>query len=249
VVDDRQLTVALGRFARVAAHLVEDPVAWLAAEHATEPVTGSRTLAQLRRRGAAVGHILLGRTHPGAPGWEQVPVQERCQWWVRRITAVAVPIAAAPRVTGVLADRVPLQAALGAAAAGLAVCAVAREHGIERPEDWVPLLARVLFGRDLSPPAQLPPLAEVAPAAALDPSIRHVPPPAGIRRRATMGLWRLAGFLWTLPDLFDERPRGGLLWRGLAKLPFLGLAGGLLDERGAVRRAAQESRELLLTPR
>src|SRR3954469_2829522 len=182
VVDDRQLTVALGRFARVAAHLVEDPVAWLAAEHVTEPVTGSGTLAQLRRRGAAVGHILLGRTHPGAPGWEQVPVQERCQWWGRRITAVAVPIAAAPRVTGVLADRVPLQAALGAAAAGLAVCAVAREHGIERPEDWVPLLARVLFGRALTRPAAVPTLEEAS-AAAGAAGDEERPPPAGIARR------------------------------------------------------------------
>src|SRR5919199_6772278 len=103
-----------------------------------------------------VRHLLVGRTHPGAPGWDQVPLQDRCQWWVRRIEAVAAPIAATPRVAGALADRLPLQGALGTAAAGLAVCAVAREHGLDRPEDWVPLLGRVLFDCDLGTPAQVP---------------------------------------------------------------------------------------------
>src|SRR5919199_5974456 len=109
-----------------------------------------------------VRHLLVGRTHPGAPGWTQVPLQDRCQWWVRRVEAVAAPIAATPRVAGAPADRLPLQGALGAAAAGLAVCAVAHEHGVDRPEDWVPLLGRVLFGRELARPAQVPSLAEVA---------------------------------------------------------------------------------------
>src|SRR5919199_6038577 len=108
-----------------------------------------------------VRHLLVGRTHPGAPGWDQEPLRDRCQWWVRRIEAVAAPIAATPRLAGALADRLPLQGALGAAAAGVAVCAVASEHGVDRPEDWVPLLARVLFNRDLARPAQVPTLAEV----------------------------------------------------------------------------------------
>jgi hypothetical protein len=55
--------------------------------------------------------------------------------------------------------------------------------------------------------------------------------------------------LWTLPGLFDERPRGGLLWRALGKLPVVGLPAGVLDERGAVRRAAEEARELLVSSR
>jgi hypothetical protein len=150
-VDDRQLTVVLGRFARLAAHLVEDPAAWLGTE---PPAADGAVLGRLRRMGVGVRHLLVGRTHPGAPGWTQVPLQDRCQWWVRRIEAVAAPIAATPRVAGALADRLPLQGALGAAAAGLAVCAVAHEHGVDRPEDWVPLLARVLFRRDLARPAQ-----------------------------------------------------------------------------------------------
>ena len=71
-------------------------------------------------------------------------------------------LAAAPRFAGALADRIPLQAALGASAAGLAICAVARERGNVAPADWVPLLAQVIFNRDLAAgiPAQVPPAEE-----------------------------------------------------------------------------------------
>jgi hypothetical protein len=253
-VDDRQLTVVLGRFARLSAHLVGDPAAWLG----TEPVAAEgHVLGRLRRVGVGVRHLLVGRTHPGAPGWDQVPLYDRCQWWVRRIEAVAAPIAATPRVAGALADRLPLQGALGAAAAGLAVCAVAYEHGVDRPEEWVPLLARVLFHRDLAQPSQVPSLAEVAANEPDEGPDRNgerngddvAPAAPGIPRRAASALWRLARVLWVLPGLFDERPRGGLLWRALGKLPVVGLPAGVLDERGAVRQAADETRELLLSRR
>ena len=253
-VDDRQLTAVLGRFARLAAHLVDDPAGWLG----TEPIRGQgAVLGRLRRMGLGVRHLLVGRTNPGAQGWDQVPLEDRCQWWVRRIEAVAAPIAATPRVAGALADRVPLQGALGAAAAGLAVCAVAHEHGVDRPEDWVPLLSRVLFQRDLTPPAQVPPLAEITAAEPDEDGERDgerdgdaAPPSApGIPRRAASALWRLARILFALPGLFDERPRGGLLWRALGKLPVVGLPAGILDERGAVRQAAEETRELLISSR
>jgi hypothetical protein len=78
-----------------------------------------------------------------------LPVERRVDWWVDRVAAVAAPVAATPRVFGVAADRLPIQAALGASAQGLAVCAVAREHGVTDPDDWVPLLGRVLLDRDL----------------------------------------------------------------------------------------------------
>jgi hypothetical protein len=254
-VDDRQLTMVLGRFARLAAHLVDDPAAWLG----TEPLAGNgEVLGRLRRMGVGVRHLLVGQTHPGARGWDQVPLQDRCQWWVRRIEAVAAPIAATPRVAGALADRLPLQGALGAAAAGIAVCAVAQEHGVDGPEDWVPLLARVLFHRHLARPAQVPSLAEVTGHesdgdAELERDGERdgeaAPAPPGISRRAVSALWRLARVLWALPGLFDERPRGGLLWRALGKLPVVGLPAGVLDERGAVRQAADDTRELLISRR
>jgi hypothetical protein len=57
-------------------------------------------------------------------------------------------------------------------------------------------------------------------------------------------LWRLARTFLDLQDLFDERPRGGLFARSLAKLPVVGAAGGWLDERGAIRKAAKQTRQL-----
>ena len=48
-----------------------------------------------------------------------------------------------------------------------------------------------------------------------------------------------------LQDLFDERPRGGLVARTLAKLPVVGVAGGWLDERGAIRKAAKQTQRLI----
>ena len=239
-VDDRQLAAVLGRFARLAAHLLDEPGAWLG-DGVSEQSHG--LLGRLRGVGEGTRRLLTGRLHPGVAGWDQVPDADRDRWWVRRIEAVAAPVAATPRVAGALADRLPLQGALGAAAAGLAVCAVAREHGVDRPEDWVPLLARVLFERDLTRPAAVPTLEE-AEAAAAGPDAAAEPPP-GVARRVASGLWRLATILWSLPGVFDDRPRGALVWRALGRLPVVGLAAGILDERGAVRRAADETRELL----
>jgi hypothetical protein len=242
-IDDGQLTAALARFARLAANMVDNPVAWLG----TDPGAGGRPLGRLRRSGVRIRHALVGSIHPGDAGWDQVPLQDRCQWWVRRIETLAAPLAATPRVAGALADRLPLQGALGAAAAGLAVYAVAHEHGLDRPEDSVPLLARVLFDRDLPAPAQVRSVPDVAPQVADDPAPSV--PPRGMRRRAFAAFWRLAQVLWALPGVFDHRPRGGLLWRTLGKVPVVGLPAGVLDERGAVREAADRTRALLVSRR
>ena len=172
---------------------------------------------------------------------------------MKRVAAVAAPIAATPRVFGIAADRLPIQAALGAAAAGLAVCAVAREHGVTDPDAWVPLLGRVLLERDLArgdteaalaapDSADVPGAAEPAAAAG-----RREPP--GRLCRGTRALWRLARILLAVPGIFDERPRGALIFRVLGKLPIVGLAGGVLDERGAVHRAAAETTTLLTASR
>ena len=67
-------------------------------------------------------------------------------------------------------------------------------------------------------------------------------------QRAVRTLWRLARAFLDVDNLLDERPRGGLFARALAKVPVVGLAGGWLDERGAIRKAAKETQELLASP-
>jgi hypothetical protein len=237
-ISDSTLQWTLTRFAAVAGVALDDPAAWLGREDTS---SGKLAAAGGRRvpgspTGRRIRRLLAGRRHPGNPGWEELPADQRARWWVRRLQAVAAPIAATPRVFGLLADRIPLQGAFGATAAGLAVCAVAREHGIREPAAWVPLLGRVLFDRDLSRPAE---------SRLVVPPAKATPPHRGLVRRGAGMLWRLAWLLWDAQSVFDDRPRGPWLWRAVGKVPVVGLVGGLLDERGAVARAASEASRLI----
>ena len=119
------------------------------------------------------------------------------------------------------------------------------------PADWVPLLARVLFDRDLTAATVSVPTVEESDdqleRAAGDTS----EPPSSMAalalgaQRVVRTLWRLARVFLDLQNLFDKRPRGGLLARSLAKVPIIGVAGGWLDERGAIHKAAKQTHHLL----
>lgn len=250
-ISDDTLARALGVYAGMVDLVLRDPERWLGAD-ADPPGT-----AGLPRRALdAVRDRTLGKLNPTSEGWQQHPVKKRVDWWVARIGISAGLAAAAPRVVGVLADRVPLQAALGASAAGLAVCAAAREHGLTEPGDWVPLLAKVILDRELTPGTDAVPPAQESEQTLDTPVEEAGDAPADDRpggvgslgrgaARAAQTLWRLARTFLELQHLLDERPRGGFLARTLAKLPVVGVAGGWLDERGAIRKAADETTALL----
>jgi hypothetical protein len=245
-VSDAALTKVLAAYAGLVRQVLDNPLRWLGADD--EPGSDAGLAA---RAVDAVKDRTLGETNPASAGWAERPIAERVDWWVDRIGAVGGLAAATPRFAGALADRVPLQAALGASTTGLAVCAVAREHGKTDAADWVPLLARVLFNRELAPqPAPVPPPEESerqledAAGDTREPPSRMAALGQGAQR-AVRTLWRLARAFLDIDDLLDERPRGGLFARALAKVPVVGVAGGWLDERGAIRKAAQETQELL----
>lgn len=237
-VSDATLTSVLCRYAGLVQGVLDDPERW-------------------------VGRTALGTSSPASPGWTALSDAQRSRWWVTRIGVAAGLAAAAPRYAGALADRLPLQAGLGAAAAGLAVCAVAREHGRTSPEQWVPLLGTVLFDREL----ELPPPGSCAAAAgeaaedasedgtgdrADDPADpAHPADPAEQERRAgsVRTLWRLARTFAAVSSMFDERPRGSLFARGLAKVPIVGVAGGWFDERGAIHKAGEQTARLVTAAR
>ena len=173
------------------------------------------------------------------------------RWWLRRIAVSAGLAAAAPRLAGALADRIPLQAGLSASSSGLAVCATAREHGITDAVAWVPLLAEVLFGRSITP-RHVP----VPGSAEADAALTRADPEAeaasasdgGVAagaRRAAGTVWQLARGFREVSSMLDERPHGSLIWRAVGKLPVVGVAGGWLDERGAIRRASKRTAKLL----
>lgn len=240
-ISDERVAQVLGLYARMANRVIGDPVRWLGLDDDPPPSAGfpRKALDALRDRA-------FGEVTPASPDWGRRPLDERVRWWVRRIGVSAGLAAAVPRVAGALASRVPLQAALGASAAGLAVCATAREHGVSDPAAWVPLLAKVLLDRDVAPRAVATAEAEAA-AAALD----ETPAPEEAKglgpgaRRAAGTLWHLARQIWELQSVLDERPRGNILFRTVAQVPVVGLAGGFLDERGGIRRAAKETTKLL----
>jgi hypothetical protein len=235
------LTVYVGLVGRILAH----PERWLGVDDEPPPEAG-----RVRRTLDTIRDVTLGDITPASPRWSELPLRLRTRWWVIRIGASAGVAAAAPRFAGALADRLPLQAALGASAAGLAVCAVAREHGRTDPGDWVPLLARILFDRELSgePATVVEP--ERADRDLETAAADTTEPPSTMQalgqtaQRTVRSLWRLARIFLELDNLLDHRPRGNLLARGLAKVPVVGVVGGWLDERGAIRRAAHEAAKL-----
>jgi hypothetical protein len=247
VVSDEALARALGIYAGMVGRVLNNPRRWLGVDE-DPPLTAGWPVRVLD----AVRDRALGEVTPASPDWAAHPESKRVDWWLRRIAVSAALAAAAPRFAGALADRIPLQAALGASAAGLAVCAVARERGTAAPADWVPLLARVLFDRDLTAGtfASVPAAEESEDqleAAAADTS----EPPSTMSvlaqgaQRVVRTLWRLARTFLDLQALFDERPRGGFFARSLAKLPVVGVAGGWLDERGAIRKAAKQTQRMI----
>lgn len=246
-VSDEHLARALGVYSGMVDQVIGDPRRWLGLDEDPPPTAGfpARVLDALRDRA-------FGDTTPSSSRWSELPVRQRVDWWVTRIGISAGLAAAAPRLAGALADRVPLQAALGASAAGLAVCATAREHGRTDPAEWVPLLGAVLFDRDLSRVGtSVPTSSESQQQLSADDEEPGQPTPdpaSGLRggaQRAARTVWRLARTLWDLRGLLDERPRGGFLPRALAKVPVVGLAGGWLDERGGIRKAAGQTTRLL----
>lgn len=244
-VSDETLARSLGIYVGMVDKVLRDPERWLGEDDEPGPDAGlaGRALDAVRDRA-------LGEVTPASEQWPDMPLQERVDWWVGRISVVAGLTAAAPRFAGALADRLPLQAALGASASGLAVCAVAREHGVLAPDAWVPLLAKVLFDRDLDRTEATVPAPEESEQALLEPDEKE----ATGGRAAALGrgaqhaartLWRLAGAFRDVRHLLDERPRGGFLARSLAKFPVVGVAGGWLDERGAIQKSAEETERLL----
>jgi hypothetical protein len=115
VVSDEALSRALGIYAGMVGQVLNNPRRWLGVDE-DPPLTAGLPVLD------AVRDSALGDVTPASPHWATRPESKRLEWWIRRIPVGAALAAAAPRFAGALADRIPLQAALGASAAGLAVC-------------------------------------------------------------------------------------------------------------------------------
>ncbi|MFI9816950.1 hypothetical protein [Saccharothrix variisporea] len=202
---------------------------------------------------------------PGTAAWSAMDVEARDSWWLNRVGRLVSLLAALPGVGGALADRLPIQAALGAAGQGLVLCALAGEHGFGSVEDRVRLLAFVLFQRTVDgravdarteedrETADL--TAELAGGSAAERTSgsgsqvgRTSGPGSEVGRTSTLRsigrtVWKLAKVMWALEGELDKRPQGRFYHQALGMVPVVGVVGDYFGERSAmkrVRRAAYE---------
>ena len=168
-----------------------------------------------------------------------IPQAERDEWWADRVSRVAAGVSAVPRLAGKLADLLPLQNTVGAAAQSVVVLGVAGEHGVVDPAERVSLLARVLLDRDL-PPERVRPLLERVRGTYAEAALGARDERAGLRG-AGRTLWRAARLLGRIDDALGARPKGRLGARALSNLPVVGVLGGYAAERVGLRRAAAQA--------
>ncbi|MDQ2584758.1 hypothetical protein [Saccharothrix yanglingensis] len=173
---------------------------------------------------------------PGTAAWARMDVHQRDEWWLNRLGRFVSLLAALPGVGGVLADRLPIQAALGAAGQGLLLSAVAGEHGFTSTEDRVRLLAHVLFQREVDGTAVEQ---DAADREAEDRATEELTSELGERstfKAIGATVWKLAKVLWRLEDELDKRPQGRFYHQALGMLPVVGVVGDYFGERSALKR-------------
>lgn len=187
---------------------------------------------------------------PGTAAWAEMDAERRTDWWVNRVGRFTALLAAIPGLGGALADRLPVQEALGAASQGLLLCAIAGEHGVTALGDRVRLLAWVLFERDIDPATaagkdgDCDTWAEDARTAELTEELSNSTKKHGRASVKAAGrtLWRLGRSLLGITEELEKRPRGRFYHRALGMLPVLGMLGDYLGERSGLRRVAKRAR-------
>ncbi|HEX8518125.1 MAG TPA: hypothetical protein VF667_00860 [Pseudonocardia sp.] len=207
--------------------------------------------AEHKRLGKLVDRIAETRL-PGTVGWTRMDAHERSEWWVRRVGRLTSLVAAVPGFGGVVTRQLPITAALGAAAQGLVLCAIADEHGVTDEAELVALLGAVLFRRDLSPEPRAAlgesSNAEVdARAAELTGALEREERPT--LQRIASAVWRMGRALLALEGELGKRPQGGRVSRFIARwvslLPVAGVAGKYIGEWAGLKSAAKAGEEWL----
>jgi hypothetical protein len=195
---------------------------------------------------------------PGTAAWAAMDVDQRTHWWVNRVGRFTALLTSIPGLGGALADRLPIQDTLGAAAQGLLLCAIAGEHGVLDVGDRVRLIAWVLFEREVDPALAAgkhvtqDAAAESAEDAATEQLTEEMTESkkkhGKITVKAAVGtLWRLGRSLLGIVEELEKRPRGRLYHRALGMLPIVGMAGDYLGERSGLKRVAKRAHKWFAT--
>lgn len=173
--------------------------------------------------------VLNAADVPGTRGWEDLDVDARIRWWVRRVGALNTVVVAFPGVLGAVARGLPIQDLLGFVNQAIVLCAVARELGVTDPDTQARMLAEVLCDRDLTD-------TEVSEPQEAEPISRT---PLGIAK----ALWRLVGLFDAISDVLAKRPHPRTPFRYLAMLPAVGAVASYFGEGCALGRAAEQARQ------
>ncbi|TDC95935.1 hypothetical protein E1161_03995 [Saccharopolyspora aridisoli] len=243
VMTDERVAAALRPFVRAAT-----PV--LAALRAADPV---------RLRGREIDALGDGAIHkllrqldsmqlPGSSTWDAMSVDERCHWWTLRVGRFLALAAGLPRFGGAITSRLPMRNALGITGQSLVLCAIAGEHGVTDPAVKVQLIAEVLLGRKISRELAAGSAADDARTQELTEDIDASKRKHG---RATVKavvrtVWRMARAVWEFDSELDKRPQGRVHHKLLGNLPVVGVVGGYLGERSALKRIGRKGAEWLL---
>ena len=175
----------------------------------------------------ALAWVLNTADVPGTDAWEDMGLDARINWWVRRVGAVDTVLVAFPGVLGVVADRLPIQDVLGFANQAIVLCAVARELGVDDHAQQVRLLAAVMCDRNIG--------TEIDSYGA-DRGRQSAPD------GAAASLWQLVGVVRAIGDELVKRPRPRRIFHYLGMLPAVGAIADYLGEYGALVRAAKTGR-------
>jgi hypothetical protein len=242
VISDAAVVAALRPFVRATRPLLDglresDP---FGLRSRPEPAQGAE-----RGRWDQVLDALAAVQVPGTAAWAAMDVRARSRWWVRRVGRFTTLVAAVPGFGGLLTRRLPVTAALGAAAQGLVLVAIAGEHGVRDEDEIVALLGAVVLRRELEVRRATPAddAAADTRAAELTGDLHRDEGP--LLGRVAGAVWRLGRALFEVEDELDKRPHGNLLTEGLSMLPVVGVAGKYLGEWSGLKEAARRAEQRL----
>jgi len=178
----------------------------------------------------AIARLLNAVEVPGTSAWAGLSDAERDQWWVRRVGAVNTVLVAFPGVLGAIADRLPIQDALGFVNQAVIIIAVAREHGVRDRDQQARLLAAVLCGRSTPDDTSAP-----------QPQPRTPVTATGVATTA----WHTLGVARAAIDEIGKRPQPARIFRLLGMLPAVGAVADYIGEYRALGRATDAGKHWL----
>lgn len=219
--------------------VLQEPVDMLSSGATEAGETGLRE----RLRSGATSRLAAARSRSSATS---TTLQERADWWVKRVGVITTALVSAPSVGGALTEKLPLKDALAAAGQGLVLCGIAMEYGIQEADEQVELLAAVLLHRTVQPGLFAANAREIEDDAAEATDGLRTTSSRPTAKEMAGSLWKLARTLTSIThEITGQRPAAGRKGRFLSALPGVGVVGSFLVEKSSLEDAARAATEWL----